>query len=69
MKVKDLRAAALKKANALEAEAAKENKNCLLMPAFQKAMQVIDECDKVLRDRTDKEAEDRAEELKKILEG
>lgn len=69
MKVKDLRAAALKNANFLEAKAAEENKNCLLMPAFQKAMQVIDECDKVLRDRTDKAAEDRAEELKKFLEG
>ena len=69
MKVKDLRAAALKKANDLEAKAAEENKNCLLMPAFQRAMQVVDECDKVLRDRTDKAAEDRAEELKKFLEG
>ena len=68
MKVKDLRAAALKKANDLEAKAADENKNCLLMPAFVRAMRVVYECDN-LRGRTDKEAEDRAEELKKLIEG
>lgn len=69
MKVKDLRAAALKKANEVEAKAAEENKNCLLMPAFVRAMQVVSECDNTLRGRTDKEAEDRADELKKMLEG
>lgn len=68
MKVKDLRAAALKKANDMEAKAAKENKNCLLMPAYQQALQAVNECDNSLYGRTDKDAEDRADELKKILE-
>ena len=69
MKVNDLRNAALKKANDVEAKAAEENKNCLLMPAFVRAMNVISECDNNLRGRTDKAAEDRADELKKKLEG
>ena len=69
MNVKTLREKALARANAIEAKAVAENKNCLLMPAYQTALQVVAECDNVLFGRTDKAAEERADELNKKLGG
>lgn len=59
MKPEELREKALEKANYLEKIAYNDNCNCLLMPAFQAAMQCIEECDKVLAFRNEEQAAER----------
>ena len=62
MKIKDLREKSLKKANDLEAAAALENRNCLMMPIYQACLQTVKICDD-LGKRTDDVAERLADEL------
>ena len=62
MKIEELREKALKKANDIEALAAKNNANCLLMPAYQDCLQAVKICDD-LKGRTDETAERLADEL------